>query len=256
MQRQRNGLVDAIRIDVARLHATWMEILFPRQLNPSRVLGKWTPDTTGQQISYYGWGLLGLPLVLLGYPLLLLGYTTRFYAKKLDTATARIGILGVVLTSLVAWGLLTAAAWFRNFSAEGLVAVAAAGGVATIAAVLAVVFSRVGGRFTSVLLAYPAAMTALFLPPVVAALYSPALANVIFPESTSIAIWILDNVLTVGGINDVLREQFALEGAAYVLMWFGIAVPLGWLLGAVVALADVVRPSGDDKRGRRQSSGV
>lgn len=256
MQRQRNGLVDAIRIDVARLHATWMEVLFPRQLNPSRVLGKWTPDTTGQKISYYGWSLLGLPLVVIGYPLLLLGFATRYYAMRLDTATARIGILGVVLVSLVAWGLLTAAAWVQNFSAEGLVAVAAAGGVATVSAALAVVFSRVGGRLTSVLLAYPAAMTALFLPPVVAALYSPTLAGVVFTESTSIAIWILDNVLVVGGLNDLLRARFALEGAAYVLMWFAIAVPLGWLLGAVVALADVVRPKSDGGRRRSQGSGM
>ena len=255
MQRQRNGLGDAIRIDVARLHATWMEVLFPRQLNPSRVLGRWTPDTTGQKASYYGWGLLGLPLVLLGYPLLLLGFATRFYAKKLDSATTRLGVVGVVLLSLAAWGLLTAAAWFRNFSTEGLVAVAAAGAVATVAAALAVVFSRVGGRITSVIFAYPAAMTALFLPPVVAALYSPALADVVFPQSTNLAVWILDNILYVGGLNDLLRERFALEGGAYVLMWFGIAVPLGWLLGCVVALADLVRPS-DDKPGRKKRSGT
>lgn len=256
MQQQRTGLVDAARVDVSRLHATWMELLFPRQLNPSRVLGRWTPDTTGQKASYYGWAAIGLPLVVIGYPLLLLGFATRFYARKLDSATTRLGIVGVVALSLLAWGLLTAAAWLRNFSAEGLVAVAAAGAVATLAAALAVVFSRVGGRFTTVLLAYPAAMTALFLPPVVAALYSPALAEVVFPESTSIAIWILDNLLAVGGLNSFLRERFALEGAAYVLMWFGIAVPVGWLLGSVVALADLIRPSGDRKRGRSQRSGM
>jgi hypothetical protein len=257
MQRQqRNGLADAIRVDVSRLHATWMEVLFPRQLNPSRVLGRWRPESTGQKVSYYGWAMLGLPLVVLGYPLLLLGFATRFYAKKLDSATTRLGIVGVVGLSVVAWGLLTAAAWLRNFSFEGLVAVAAAGAVATVAAALAVVFSRIGGRFTTVLLAYPSAMTALFLPPVVAALYSPALANVVFPESTSIAIWILDNLLTVGDLNTYLREEFALEGAAYVLMWFGIAVPVGWLLGGVVALADLIRPSNDKKRGRSQSSGM
>lgn len=254
MQGQGTGLIDAIRIDVARLHATWMEILFPRQLNPSRVLGRWTPETTGQQVGYYGWAAIGLPLVVLGYPLLLLGFATRFYAKKLDTATTRLGIVGVVGLSVVAWGLLTAAAWVRQFSAEGLVAVAAAGAVATVSAALAVVFSRTGGRLTSVLLAYPAAMTALFLPPVVAALYSPTLGAVIFPESTNIAIWILDNVLTVGGLNDILRERFALEGAGYVLMWFGLAVPMGWLLGGVVALADLIRPT-DEKGGQGQSSG-
>ncbi len=252
MHGQRTGLIDGIRIDVARLHATWMELLFPRQLNPSNVLGRWEPETGGQKLAYYGWAALGAPLVLLGYPLLLLGFATRFYAKKLDSATTRIGLVGVVALAALTWGLLTVAAWIRQFSFDGLVAVAAAGGVATIAAGLAMVFSRRGGRATSVLLAYPSAMTALFLPPVVAALYSPALASIL-TGSTNLAIWILDNVLTVGGLNTFLREQFALQGPAYVLMWLGIAVPLGWLLGAFVALANLVRP--EDGGSRRRSSG-
>ncbi|WP_053949323.1 hypothetical protein [Halolamina sediminis] len=233
--------MDAIRIDVARLHATWMELVFPRQLDPSSVLGRWEPETGGQKAAYYAWAALGIPLVMIGYPLLLLGFATRYYAGKLDSATTRLGIVGVVLVAAVAWGLLTVGAWVRQFSTSGLIAVAAAGGVATVSAGLAVVFSRRGGRLTSVLFAYPAATTALFLPPVVAALYSPALAGVL-TGSTNLAIWILDNVLTVGGLNEIIRSRFALEGPAYVAMWFGIAVPLGWLLGAVVALADVIRP--------------
>lgn len=240
--RSQPGLLDAIRIDLVRLHETWMELVFPRQLDPSSVLGKWKPETTLQRLSYRLWGALGVPLVALSYPLLLLGFATRFYASKLDSATARLGILGVVLLSVVVWGGLTAVAYLRQFSTDGVVAVLAAGLVATIAAALAVVFSRVGGRLTSVALAYPAGVTALFLPPVVAALYSPTLGDVVFPGSTNLAVWILDNLLTVGGLNTFLREQFQLEGVAYVGMWFGIAVPLGWLLGSVVALADLIRP--------------
>ncbi|MFB6096761.1 MAG: hypothetical protein ABEJ74_05180 [Haloferacaceae archaeon] len=240
--RSQPGLLGAIRIDLTRLHETWMEVAFPRQLDASSVLGKWTPETPPQRIAYTLWAALGVPLVAVGYPLLLLGFATRFYAGKLDSAQTRLGILGVVVVSLVAWGLLTVVAFLRQFSATGLKAVVAASLVATVCAALAVVFSRVGGRGTSVLLAYPSAVTAIFLPPVVAALYSPALGNIIFPGSLTLAIWILDNILVVGGINTFLREQFALEGVAYVGMWFGIAVPLGWLLGAVVALADLIRP--------------
>ncbi|WP_049981212.1 hypothetical protein [Halolamina rubra] len=241
MQGQRTGLIDAIRIDVARLHATWMELAFPRQLDPSSVLGRWEPETGPQKAAYYAWAAVGIPLVVIGYPLLLLGFATRYYATKLDSATTRLGIVGVVGLAAVTWGLLTVGAWVRQFSTNGLIAVGAAGGVATVSAGLAFVLSRRGGRLTSVLLAYPAAMTALFLPPVVAALYSPALAGVL-TGSTNLAIWILDNVLTVGGLNQLIRDRFALEGPAYVAMWFGIAVPLGWLLGGVVTLADVIRP--------------
>jgi len=254
MQGQRAGLIDAVRIDVARLHATWMELVFPRQLNPSSVLGRWEPETGGQKAAYYAWAAVGLPLVVIGYPLLLLGFATRYYAGKLDSATTRLGIVGVVGLAAITWGLLTVGAWVRQFSTDGLIAVGAAGGVATIAAGLAFVLSRRGGRFVSVVFAYPAAMTALFLPPVVAALYSPALAGVL-TGSTNLAIWILDNVLTVGGLNQIIRSRYALEGPAYVAMWFSIAVPLGWLLGCVVALADVIRPKQDRSPNRSSRSG-
>jgi hypothetical protein len=235
-------LVGAIRIDLVRLHETWMELVFPRQLNVGNsVIGKWKPQTGLQRTTYTLWSVLGVPLVALAYPLLLLGFATRFYAKRLDSAGTRLGILGVVLLSAVVWGGLTAFARMQ-FSTNGFLAVLAASLVATVAAALAVVFSRIGGRGTSVLFAYPSAMTALFLPPVVAALYSPTLSEVIFPGSQTFAIWLLDNVLTIGGLSEFLREQFTLEGFAYVLMWFGIAVPLGWLLGIVVVLADIIRP--------------
>jgi hypothetical protein len=144
----------------------------------------------------------------------------------------------------VVWGLLTLLARIR-FSPTGFAAVAAASVVAVISAGLAWLFVRTDGRPVTVLLAYPAAMNAVFLPPVVAALYSPALADVVFPSSTSLAIWLLDNVLVVGNLNTFFRETFDLEGVLYVAMWFGIAVPVGWFLGTVVTVADLVRPKGD-----------
>lgn len=241
MQSTRPGILGAIRIDLARLHATWMELLFPRQLDPSRVLGKWHPETTVEKTGYAGWAALGLPLVAVGYPLLLLGMVARFHARRLDSAGARLGVLGVVVLSLLVWGGLTAVARLR-FTQSGFLAVLAASVVATLAAALAVVFGRVGGRATSVFLAYPSGVTALFLPPVVAALYSPTVASVVFPGSQSLAVWLLDTVFSVGGLDVLLRRQFDLRGVAYVGMWFGLAIPLGWFFGLFVTLADVVRP--------------
>lgn len=244
-RRSSPGLLGAVRIDVARLHATWMELAFPRQLDPGRVVGKWAPETTPQRVAYLLWAAVGLPLVAVGYPLLLVGFAARLYATRVDSAAARLGVGGVVLVSLLAWGLLTVAAWLREFSAGGLVAVGAAGAVATVAAAVAVGASRVGSRATSVAVAYPAAVTAFLLPPVVAALYSPALADVVFPNTTTLAVWLLDGPLAVGGLGDLIRARFDLRGTAYVLMWVGISVPLGWLVGVLVALADVVRPTPD-----------
>jgi hypothetical protein len=243
-----------MQVDLRRLHETWMEVLFPRQLDAREtVLGKWTPSSTTGWIFYRTWSALGVPFIALLYPLLLFGYVVRFQSRRLDGTATRIGILGVVVLSVIVWGGLTALARMR-FSTGGFIAVLAASLVATLSAVLAVVFHRVWGRKTTVLLAYPFGVTALFLPPVVAALYSPALANVVFPGSTSVAKWLLDNVLTVGGLNTYLRQQYDLRGVAYVGMWFGLAVPVGWFLGILVTLADLVRPTEVESGGRTNAS--
>ncbi|MCU4716722.1 hypothetical protein [Halapricum hydrolyticum] len=240
----RTGLVGAIQIDLKRLHETWMELIYPRQLEAEQtVLGKWRPQTTGSRIAYQLWAAIGAPVVGLFYPLVLLGYVLRYQASKIDSAATRVGILGVVVLSVVVWGALSVLAQFQlEMSTTGVVAVVAAGVVATVSAVLAILTSRVGGRVSTVLVSYPLAITAIFLPPVVAALYSQQLAEVVFPRSESLAIWLLDNVLTVADINTYLRENYTLQGPAYVGMWFGIAVPIGWVLGTLVTLANYVRP--------------
>src|SRR6056297_139034 len=113
MERRSPGLLGAVRIDMARLHETWMEVVFPRQLDPGHVLGKWKPESGAQKAGYYLWGALGLLPVLLGYPLLLLGFGTRYYAAKLDSAATRLGILGAILLSVVVWGGLSVVARFQ-----------------------------------------------------------------------------------------------------------------------------------------------
>ncbi|OYR54573.1 hypothetical protein [Halorubrum halodurans] len=246
--------MEALLLDVIRLHETWMEVVFPRQLDPSTVLGKWKPETAPQTVGYYLWAVLGAPLVAAAYPLLLVGFATRFYAAKLDSAVTRIGILGAVLVATLVWGALTLVTYLQLATAD-VIAVGAASVVAIVSAALAAGFSKVGGRFVSVLLAYPFAMTALFLPPVVAALVTPSLEAIILPPSYDLAVWILDTFLAFGDLNDTLRsafdletfgEQWGLPGLGYVLMWIGISVPLGWFLGALVALANLVRPKPEE----------
>ncbi|WP_149784804.1 hypothetical protein [Halorubrum aquaticum] len=246
--------MEALLLDVVRLHETWMEIVFPRQLDPSTVLGKWKPETVPQTAGYYLWAVLGAPLVAVAYPLLLVGFATRFYAAKLDSAVTRIGIAGAVLVATVVWGALTLVTYLQLATAD-VIAVGAASVVAIVSAALAAGFSKAGGRLVSVLLAYPFAMTALFLPPVVAALVTPSLESIILPPSYDLAVWILDTFLTFGDLNDTLRnafdldtfgEQWGLPGLGYVLMWIGISVPLGWFLGALVALANLVRPQPEE----------
>lgn len=253
----RRGLLDGVRFDVVRLYETWMELLFPRQRGTEHsVLGKWKPTSPRERITYRVWGALGVPLIAVLYPLLLLGFTTRFYSRRFDSAATRVGLLGVVVLATLAWGLLTAIAYIRFPTMGGVLAVLAASVVAVVSAALAYVFKRIDGRAVTVLLAYPFAVTAVFLPPVVAAFYSPALGEFVFTRSTTLAMWLLDNVLWIGNLNEYLRAQFDLQGIAFILMWFGLAIPVGWFLGLIVTLADLVRPSdqADPDRKRAQTN--
>ena len=239
------GLVGAVRYDLKRLHESWMALFFPRQRDTeSSVLGKWEPTTTTGKFTYRAWSVVGGPVVALLYPLALVGFAARYYTRKIDGTATRLGVVGVVLVSLLVWGALTALAHVR-FSTNGFLAVGAAGGVATVSAALAYATGTRGGRLSTVLFAYPFAMTAVFLPPVVAAFYSPTLSEVVFPNSYSLAVWILENPLDVAGINAFLRENFTLEGVAYAGMWLGLSVPIGWFVGLLVTLADVVRPKSE-----------
>lgn len=246
--RQGPGLLGAVRIDLLRIHETWMGLIFPRQRDQAHsVLGKWTPSTTAGMIKYRLWGAIGVFVIAIIYPLAVAGFATRFYTSRINRSAASLGFLGVILLSIIVWGALTAATYFSRISFEGFIAVGAAGGVATISAVLALLFTRIGGRVTTVLLAYPFGVTAIFLPPVVAALYSPTLAEFVFPRSQTLAIWLLDNVLDIYGLNTLLRTRFDLVGLAYVGMWFALAVPVGWVLGILVSIANLVRPTAESE---------
>jgi hypothetical protein len=244
VQREHGGIVSGAVADLRQLHTFWMALVFPKVRQRHAVLGRWRPETTGGRIAYYAWGVAGGLGLALAYPLLLLGFATRFWVRRLDGTATRLGLVGVVVLTVVVWGLLTLLARIR-FETEGFLAVAAASVVAVLSAVLALVFVRLDGRPVTVLLAYPSAMNAVFLPPVVAALYSPALARAVFPSSTTLAVWLLENVFT-GPVGAFFETTFDLEGLTYVALWFGIAAPVGWVLGVAVTLADVVRPKRED----------
>ncbi|WP_117363997.1 hypothetical protein [Natrarchaeobaculum sulfurireducens] len=239
----RGGIVGAVQTDLERLHGAWMEIVFPRQRGRGHsVMGKWKPETLPQKVAYYAWSLFGTLGLLVLYPLTVVGFATRYYAVKLDSTRTRFGIVGVTALAVLVWGALTVSAYI-SLPFDAFLAIAAASLVAVISTTLAAIFSKFGGRVTSVLLAYPFAMTAIFLPPVVAALVTPSLEPHVLDPSYDFAVWILDNVLFVGGVNEWLRGNFQLEGAAYAGMWVGLSFPLGWFLGILVALANLVRPS-------------
>lgn len=249
---QRDGVFDGIRVDVTRLHETWMELLFPRQRGAQHsVLGKWKPTTTGDKIKYRLWAALGVPLVVFLYPMMLVGVAVRFYAAQMDSLATRIGLGGTVFVMTVVWGALTALVRFQfGYGRVGVIAVLVASVTAVVSAALAFLCWQFGGRALTVLAAYPFAMTALLLPPVVASFYSEAVGAIVFTRSEEIAVVLLNQVFQPLGLKSTLK-QFDLEGLAFVGMWFGIAVPLGWLLGLFVALANLARPGDDEDRSEK-----
>jgi len=240
------SLVADVGYDLRRLHGFWMALLFPQLRDSHPVVSRWSPETTGERVTYRVWAVIGALGLFVGYPLAVLGLLIRFHVRRFDRTATRLGAVGTVLFAALVWGALTALARLR-FSTEGFLAVAAAGTVAVVSTILALLFRRIGGRVTTVFVAYPFAVVAVFLPPVVAALYSPTLASVVFPRSETLAIWLLDGVLSYGGLNALLRRRFELVGFAYVAMWGALAVPVGWAFGLLVTLANLVRPTSGEE---------
>jgi len=239
------GIIGGIRIDLVRMHETWMELVYPRQRGAGdTVLGRWTPDSQLGMVLYRAWSAIGVPVIALIYPLVLFGAFIRFQTRRINRTATSLGLLGVVVLSLLVWGGLAALARFQlDLITGGFLAIALAGGVATVSAALALGAYSVDGRAATVALAYPFAMTAIFLPPVVAALFSETLAAIILPNSTDLAQWLLDNALAPIGLADFFSRTFELEGVGYVIMWLAISFPIGWILGLLVTLADIVRPT-------------
>lgn len=239
------GIVDAVKIDLRKFHETWMELVFPRQRDPDHsVLGKWQPETPREKVTYNGWSFLGVPVIGVLYPLALFGVIVRFQARQIDVSIQKLGAVGVFLLAVAVWGGLAALVEFQlNFPRDEANAVIGASVVAIISTALALLFRHVDGRPTTVVFSYPLALTAIFLPPVVAALLSDQVAQFSIVYSEEVAVFIQDDVLARVGLKEYFVDNFDRNGGAYVIMWVLISVPLGWLLGVMVSLANFIRPT-------------
>jgi hypothetical protein len=240
------SVVDAIKVDLRKFHETWMELVFPRQRNVEHsVLGKWKPDTPREKVTYNTWFALGYFVVGVLYPLALAGVLVRFHARKIDVSIEKVGSIGVFLLAVAVWGGLAALVEFQlAFPEDEANAIIGASVVAILSTALALAFRYFGGRFTTVIFSYPLALTAIFLPPVVAALLSEQLAQFSIVYSEEVRVFIQDQILAEVGLKDYFVENFDTTGGTYVVMWVAISIPVGWLLGIMVSLANFIRPSG------------
>lgn len=243
------GTVGAIKFDLRVMHETWMELLYPRQRGAAdTVLGKWKPETTLQVTLYRLWYGFGIPVVGVIYPTVLLGYFLRFQTRRVNITAERLGVLGVLGLFILLWGGLSAVVFQFSgiFDAGAVTAILAASGVAVVSAGLSFGFWRLGGRITTILFAYPFAMTALFLPPVVAALFVPALTEAIIdPVDDFISYLVVDVGLDQLGPVDWLNDRYDRQPHHHAVIWFVVSFPVGWILAIPVTLADLIRPKGD-----------
>lgn len=243
----RQGVVEAVRFDLNKFHETWMELLYPRQRGAGdTVLGKWQPQTTREKITYNVWAALGALVVAVLYPLALIGVVVRFHARKIDVSVQKLGAVGVVLLTVLVWGGLSALVEFRlqaQFSSQEANAIVAASVVAVLSSALAVLFRSVGGRITTVVFAYPFGMTAIFLPPVVAALFWEPLGEVIIQQGEDLFTWVFQS--GPDEIMEPLGDRFDRQEYHHTIIWFAVSFPVGWVVGTLVTLADLIRPKGE-----------
>lgn len=227
----------AAKIDLIRLLAAWRDIAFSRQTDEYSIQNRWRPDSLGEQFAFWAWSLLGAILISVIYPFAALGFWTRYVARQIDRIVAGLGVLVIIAAMAVLWGGLTALAW-DQLPTTGFRAVLAASIVAIVSVGLSWMFARHGSQRLTLILAYPFAVAAIFVPPVTAALFAPAIGGGILAESELFAEWLLNNVVTVGDLSTTIRQQFELAGLAFIGMWFGFAIPVGWTFALLVSLAN------------------
>jgi len=234
-------LLAGAKVDLRRLLDAWRDIVFSRQIDEYSIQDRWQPDSAGTKLAFWAWSTLGVVLIGVVYPFAAVGFWTRYVGRQIDRLVAGLGVLVIIAAVGVLWGGLTALAWDRLPTA-GFRAVLAASIVATTSVALSWVFARHGSRRLTLLLAYPFAVAAIFVPPVTAALFSPTIGAGILSESELFAEWLLNNVVISTELRSTIRQQFELAGIAFIGMWFGFALPVGWALAGLVSLANLIRP--------------
>jgi hypothetical protein len=149
-------------------------------------------------------------------------------------------MLLVTLIAAVIWGigLVYGAA---RFGVSGFVSLFGASIIAVLSASVAVLFFLVPGKRKTIGLAYPFTLNVVLLPPLIIAYYEPVLAFV-WDYSSNLAIWILDTPLDYYGINSYLRQNFTMTRGLYILMWFILSYPAGWIVGSSVYGSKIYGP--------------
>lgn len=216
-----------------------MALVFPRQRDsPGSVLGKWKPRTVVGRLEYALWGMLGAPFVALVYAVAVVGSPVRFVVRRIGRLADTWGLAGVVWFAAIVGGVATAMAWL-GYGRAGFVAVAVAAGVSTLTVSLSMTVSRVRGRSSTVLLAYPLGVVAVGLVPIVVATYSTGVPGAVLQRTAGS---LPPGAGVPSGLDGRLRPDVVSTRTAVVAAWTGAAALAGWLAGTLVTITDAARP--------------
>lgn len=229
----------SIRRDINTVHSYWMSTMFDDQKQPHPVAGKKIPTGKVQTSIYLIWSILGYPVSAIGYLLAVVGNILKIFVDRIVSKADDWGISSVFLLALLMW-LSVGIAVFYFYQQEDAIAFAISSTVGLLSLVISFVAREIGSAKTTVMVAYPTAYTAVFLPPVSAALIVPEIASTVFPLSTDVANYILNSVIVFDSIEDSLRSTFNLIGFSHLILWTAISITLGWSTGICVKSAELV----------------
>ena len=169
------------------------------------------------------------------------GYILAWFDKWksiIDVHARSLTIVTSFATSI--WGLSIIYGAFA-FNDTGITALVIAVLLAIASATIGALCFLAPGKIKTVLLGYPFTLNVVLLPPVVIAVYDPRL-NVILVQSIHLAEFLLTNYASILSIETWLRTTFSLEGINFLIMWFSISFPLGWLIGSTIYTTKIAIP--------------
>ncbi|MFB6266507.1 MAG: hypothetical protein ABEI31_02510 [Halodesulfurarchaeum sp.] len=195
----------------------------------------WLRDILGAGVYFALWVLyyLGLLAFISGIAIAVAGIGSTQWS---DLLRARARLLPLrrmlVVGALVAGGaILVSQPTIRDAFLEGGVAVTLGVGVALGFFQLAwTVYLRATSQLL-VFILYPLIVGAFLFPVVAVAAILPWLSPHFHALSRALAGFLLDTVLGVGDLDGLLRARFDLTGENAILVWVGIDIGVGWLLG-------------------------
>lgn len=227
--------------DARILHNYWMDMLYKRHTDPHPVVGKYRPEEKIELAVYHIWSVIGIGFVMLAYPISYVGILTKIYC--VDKVTGFVESHGIVKSLIllgVLWTTLSGLSYLFQ-PTETTYAVVASSVVAMVSAIVSYLCYVTGDNRIKVALGYPAAYTAILLPPVVFSVLSPIFGESILELTTDIAVYLQNTVAKPIGLRQFFSDNFDLVGISYVILWLNFSFVLGWITGIPVQLAKIIR---------------